>query len=55
MDLNLEKYLISPAVPYTYFINGANNLIKPSYWKEINQSKSTKYKLYGVVNHFGSL
>jgi ubiquitin C-terminal hydrolase len=54
--LDLSQFVISPGAPETYFINDKREgLKKPDYWKGPDQSKSTQYKLYGVLNHSGTM
>ena len=57
IDLDLNGHIIDSSLPETYFIQGeeTEDFIKPAYWTGFDESKQTKYKLYGVVNHHGSL
>jgi ubiquitin carboxyl-terminal hydrolase 4/11/15 len=56
--LDLAPFLLSPGAPETYFINENTedqSFKKPAYWQGFDECKSTNYKLYGVVNHTGSI
>lgn len=55
VDLDLAGHIIDSTLPETYFLDCEDQFIKPNFWKGFDTSQQTKYKLYGVVNHHGSL
>jgi ubiquitin carboxyl-terminal hydrolase 4/11/15 len=53
-ELDMEKFVISKTLPEAYFSNVENiePLIKS---QPINADPCTKYELYAVSNHYGSM